>query len=189
MSSDKSFEPFGRPSKTLTSNADVLVSSLDHPILDVACGYGRNAVALAVRGASVVCVDCDLERLRTMRFAVEKHFGSMAQVGNCSGSIHPVCAKVNETAWPFAAANFSAIICVHFLNLDLLGRFAEALVPGGYLYVETFDNRGGNYLDLPRAGELRCRLSEYFSVHYYDERKAGPPEWDAVTAKVLSTRT
>jgi tellurite methyltransferase len=152
MSCDNGLALFGSPSKTLMGYADALTGRLDYPILDVGCGYGRNAVALALRGASIVCVDRDLKRLDTLRFAAEGYIGSKTQMGVSYGAIYPVCAEVDEAAWPFASGNFSAIICVHFLNLKLLRRFAEALVPGGMLYIETFENRGRNYYDLPRSG-------------------------------------
>jgi SAM-dependent methyltransferase len=178
----------GPPSKTLVRHLPAFLQVSDSLILDVGCGFGRNAVALASQGVSVVCVDRDLSRLRVLASAVPQHVALLTEASSACGSIYPVCAEVDEATWPFVRNKFAAIICVHFLNLRLLGRFADAIVAGGYLYIETFDNRGGNYLDLPRAGELRDLLAQHFSIQFYSERKAGPPGRDAVTAKVLSKR-
>jgi SAM-dependent methyltransferase len=178
----------GLPSKTLVRHLHAFLPVGDGLILDVGCGLGRNAVALASHGASVVCVDRDLSRLRVLASAVPRHVSPQTVASSARGSIFPVCAEVDEATWPFVHNKFAAIICVHFLNFRLFRHFAEALVAGGYLYIETFENRGGNYLDLPRAGELRDLLAQHFSIQFYSERKAGPSERDAVTAKVLSKR-
>ena len=53
----------GAASKDLISRARELKSHSEAPILDAGCGYGRNAVALACHGISVVCVDQWKERL------------------------------------------------------------------------------------------------------------------------------
>ena len=40
--------------------------------------------------------------------------------------------------------------------------------------VETFGGQGENYLDLPKAGELRDQISSQFTVLRYRERHVGP---------------
>jgi hypothetical protein len=47
----------GPPSKTLIGMAVELSSLSQYPVLDAGFGFGRNAVALASRGLSVVFVD------------------------------------------------------------------------------------------------------------------------------------
>jgi hypothetical protein len=184
MNRNSNLSLLSAPSATLMKFADVLSEIPTHPILDVAGGYGRNAVALAIRGAFVVCVDRDFNRLNVLRGLAPKFIEESGRTENC-GSIHPVCAEISEKRWPFPCNKFSAIVCVHFLDVNLFSRFAETLVTGGNLYIETFENRGGNYLDLPRAGQLRDFLSQRFSIQFYQEKKAGPLGYDAVTAKVL----
>jgi SAM-dependent methyltransferase len=45
---------------------DELRSLSQWPVLDAGCGFGRNAVALALRGVSVVCIDRNAHRLGTL---------------------------------------------------------------------------------------------------------------------------
>jgi predicted RNA methylase len=51
------------PSTTLMKFLARITSSYGAPILDAPCGFGRNALALAVRGYDVVGVDRDIWRL------------------------------------------------------------------------------------------------------------------------------
>ena len=55
----------GPPSKVLIDVVDELTALSQYPVLDAGCGFGRNTVALASRGLSVVCVDRDLDRLNS----------------------------------------------------------------------------------------------------------------------------
>src|SRR4051794_33071298 len=57
------------PSKALLKFAAEIAGNARGPILDVPCGYGRNAAHIASLGANVVCIDSDsaaLEHLLTL---------------------------------------------------------------------------------------------------------------------------
>jgi predicted RNA methylase len=54
-------------SKMLVSFAAEMAAGSKLPVLDAGCGFGRNAVALAIRGMSVVCADKRIECLKTLR--------------------------------------------------------------------------------------------------------------------------
>jgi len=90
--------------------------------------------------------------------------------------------------WPFGPGTAGAIINVHFLLPALFPLFQSSLIPGGYLLIETVPAHGGNYLELPRAGELRSALQGAFDFEFYKERKAGPGNYDAVTVQLLAKR-
>lgn len=51
---------------------------------------------------------------------------------------------------------FGAVINVHFSGMHLLEWWAAALLPGGFLCVETVENRGENYRELPLATSIAC---------------------------------
>lgn len=140
------------------------------PVLDVACGSGRNALFLAELGCNVIGVDKDLSRTAT-----SKRFEA-----------HRV--DLDTDAWLFQEATFGGIIQVHFLRRELFPRFAFSLATGGYLLIETVPGCGGNYLELPKSGELRKELSRDFEITAYRERRVGPAEMDAVTVRLLARR-
>lgn len=90
--------------------------------------------------------------------------------------------------WPFGEQTIGGIVLVDFLNCSLFRVFKRSLIAGGYLLIETISNKGGNYLELPKAGELRRAFEGSFEFDIYDERKAGPRQADAVTVRMLGKR-
>jgi SAM-dependent methyltransferase len=185
----ESFSQLTAPSKTLMSFVSELCQLPLLPILDAGCGLGRNAVALALSGLSVVCVDRDIERLRTLSATAPLYIASIkAPPLVVVGQLHPICIDLNRLYWPFSTNQFSAITCVHFLKIELFDCFWSALVPGGYLFIETFGGHGQNHLDLPKAGQLHDLLSGRFDISFYHENKVGPIGYDAVSVRLLAKK-
>jgi SAM-dependent methyltransferase len=172
----------GPPSKALIDVVDELTSLSQYPVLDAGCGFGRNALALASRGLSVVCADRNRDGLNSLiRFPSINN--SLRQFECEKGRLFPVLTNLKHSQWPFSQNCFGAIICVHFLEFDLFDAFHSSLVLSGHLYIETFGGHGGNYLDLPKAGQLRDLLSRHFRLAFYRERAVGPPGCGAVSVK------
>jgi SAM-dependent methyltransferase len=176
------------PSKTLISFAAEMQTNLELPLLDVGCGYGRNAVALAARGSSVVCVDKELERLHTLVRLSPKYIEDQNQSKHEVGHLYPLLADLDPSRWPFRKNCFAGIICVHFLDVSFFNVFYYSLVTRGCLFIETFGGQGGNYLDLPKAGYLHDLLIENFDFHFYQERKVGPVGHDSVAVRLLARK-
>jgi SAM-dependent methyltransferase len=176
------------PSKTLTRFASELAQLRHYPALDAGCGTGRNAIALALLGLPVVCVDRDINRLRLLKDNVRQRVDRTTLPGSTAGQLFPVCADLDQSTWPFSTNQFSVIICVEFLKIELLKYFWSALVVGGYLFIETFGGHGQNHLDLPKAEQLRDLLSDRFNISFYQERKVGPFGYDAVSVKLLAQK-
>lgn len=148
----------------------VATASRSKPILDVACGSGRNAFVLTQLGCDVLGIDIDTSRAVTSeRFRTRR-------------------MDLDTEPWPFREGEFGGIIQVHFLRPALFPLFAFSLMPGGYLLIETVPGHGGNYLELPRAGALSKQLSPHFELEAYVERKVGPRGIDAVTVRALGRR-
>jgi hypothetical protein len=101
--------------------------------------------------------------------------------------ILPVCANLNFHNWLFSESIFSAVICVHFVEISLFPCFLSSLHSGGYFYFETFGGQGGNFEALPATGEIRHALRGC-DLEYYSEKRVGPPERDAVSVKVLARK-
>ena len=114
-------------------------------VLDVACGSGRHARYLAVRGHCVEAVDRDAAALATL---VE------------TPGITTRCADLEAGPWPYEGAAFDAIVVTNYLHRPLLPRMAAILAPGGVLIYETFRTGNESYgkpsrpAFLLRPGEL-----------------------------------
>jgi SAM-dependent methyltransferase len=81
------------------------------PLLDAGCGAGRNAIALAQLGLTVVCADRNEQRLAEL---VE-----IPLINGVRRALVPICADLESATWPFGVSCFSAIVCVHYLDVAL----------------------------------------------------------------------
>lgn len=172
------------PSPFLLKFAQAIVQQAhDEPILDVACGGGRNAVLLAYLGARVIGVDRDLELTRQ---GLNRLRGTL--FGECLGSITIEECDLIRDAWPFGSESMGAVINVHFLHEPLIRQFLDSLKPGGFLLLETVGGHGENFRELPVAGRLRGLISENLNLLEYRERPCGPPELRRVAVKLLGTK-
>jgi hypothetical protein len=166
-----------QPSVLVSRFASQIVNAAgEKPILDVACGSGRNALALTRLNATVICADKDLTRLRSSEALAS------------SEKLKPWQLDLERDSWPFGKATVGGIINVHFLLPSLFSFFTASLSANGFLLIETVPGCGGNYLQLPRAGELRSSFAEDFDFIFYRERKVGPPSFDAVTVQLVGKR-
>lgn len=142
------------------------------PILDVACGTGRNAIFLSQLNCDVVCADKTLGGFK----------------GHQSRRLSIVKLDLLADPWPFGRRTLGGIVDVHFLSFRLFPLFEKSLIPGGYLLVETVAGHGGNYLELPKAGMIKAILQTGFRLEFYRERYVGPENHKAVTVQALAKR-
>ena len=152
------------------------------PIVDVACGSGRNAIAVAQLGCTVICLDINLvsleavlEQLRRSHLIVAERLPSL--------QIDLVAA-----VWPFGPSTIAGVINVHFYYPPLFENFERSLCPGGYLLFETVPGCGGNYVQLPKSNEIKAALEPSFDIEFYRERPVGPTDFGAVTAQVFARK-
>jgi SAM-dependent methyltransferase len=171
------------PSALVRRFASRIIGAVEgKPILDVACGSGRNAIFLSRLGCKVICIDKDLTILRrrelqqTMVNSIEKHQLELRQF------------DLVEDSWPFEEASAGGIVNVHFFLPSLFPFFENSLSPGGYLIFESVPGCGGNYLQLPPAGYVRSLLTTGFELEVYKERRVGPQGHDAVTTLTVAKR-
>lgn len=161
----------------------IVESAGTYPILDVPCGGGRNGVLLSYLGGQVIGIDIDLSKMERPRNTRnnEPFAGDLSRI-----SLQQL--DLVRDAWPYPPSSIGAVINVHFLHLPLLECFADSLVPGGFLVIETVPNRGGNYTSLPRVGQLRAALQESVAFLVYQERHAGPADSDTVTVSLVGVK-
>jgi len=95
-------------------------------VLDVAAGRGRNALALARVGRSVVAVDYSVEAMRLLA----------ATACGARFAIWPIVANLDS--FHLKDDSFDAIVNINFLDRALFPKFERALRPGGVLIANTF---------------------------------------------------
>ncbi len=157
-------------------------AAADEPILDVACGSGRNAIFLSQLGCKVICIDKDLTSLRRQA-TYRLHMSSDEEQRLELRQLDLV-----QDSWPFDEASVGGIVNVHFFLPSLFPLFEKSLSPGGYLIFESVPGCGGNYLQLPPMGYVRSLLTTGFDIEVYKERKVGPPARDAVITLTVAKR-
>jgi len=171
------------PSRMVTKfGSRAAKAAADKPILDVACGSGRNAIFLAELGCTVICVDKNLNQLRSyetlrMQTSPAKHKPL---------EFHQL--DLIEEPWPFTEGSVGGIVNIHFFLPSLFPHFENSLSSGGYLLFESVPGCGGNYLELPPADYVRSLLASGFDLEVYKERKVGPMGSDTVTTQSVARR-
>lgn len=172
-------DPLSAKASPLVRNLapEIRKAAAGRPILDVACGSGRNAFPLAELGCDVICVDRDLARLKSQQLPP-----------NIADRLILHEMNLLSDPWPLAAGTIGGALVVDFLDPSLFALLSESLGFGACLLVETISARGGNYLRLPRAGELRSAFEPWFDLELYRERKIERAPSDAVTVKLFGKR-
>lgn len=140
--------------------------------LDIATGTGRNAVFLAEEGYAVDAIDQSREGLAiTRERATERGVGDRLNL-----------VQADVSSYGFPCEHYDLITISFFRALDRFTDIKEALVPGGYLFVEhhlrsTEPTPSGPSSDRYRFGAnelLRAGLD--LTVLYYDESTEERPE-------------
>ncbi len=101
------------------------------PVLDLACGQGRNALFLAEQGFAVTAVDLSGVALERLREEAERR------------RLELTLRQLDlETLPSLGRASFAAVIDFFFLQRSLFPAIKEALQPGGVAVVRTFSRAG-----------------------------------------------
>jgi 2-polyprenyl-3-methyl-5-hydroxy-6-metoxy-1,4-benzoquinol methylase len=94
-------------------------------VLDVACGTGRHAMAAAARGANVLAMDADEERLRAGEKTAKK------------AQLHIEWRKA-DLQEDLPSGPFDMVMVFNYLDRSRMSQFLEMVRPGGYFLAETF---------------------------------------------------
>jgi SAM-dependent methyltransferase len=118
------------PSPFLVAHLDSIARAARRgPVVDLACGAGRHALALAARGIPVVGVDRDLARLRELQGRARED----------RRPIRLLQADLEASpSLPFGPARCGALLVFHYLHRPLCPALAASLRPSGLLLYETF---------------------------------------------------
>ncbi len=111
------------------------------PVLDLACGGGRNALAVARSGVCVLALDRDRARLAALAHAA----------GESRLRVLPVRADLEAARGiPLASASCGAVLVFRYLHRPLVAEILRVLHPGGLLLYETFTLHQREVAEHPR---------------------------------------
>ena len=142
----------------------------EHPALDLACGNGRNGLALISAGLPVVFADKDVskiesveQQLTTQAYRSHAHLAELWSVDFEQPGSHPLQEN-----------SYSAILVFRYLHRPLLPAIKQATCPGGLVIYETFTvdqaelGRPRNPDYLLQHGELEECFMDWEIVHSFD---------------------
>jgi tellurite methyltransferase len=118
------------PSRLYSENRERLAKAAQlGPILDLACGRGRHALAAAEQGLRVVALDrkrAFLHELKGLAVQRELAIDCLETDLEAGGGI------------PLVRGSFGAVMVFRYLHRPLAEDIAACLKPGGLLFYETF---------------------------------------------------
>ena len=149
-------------------------ANMQAPVLDLACGSGRNGLYLVNQNIPVVFADIKESALEQVESTVTRH--------QCGGKSTADFWQVDfeqdsfeqEELKPLAGKSFSAIIVFRYLHRPLFEQIKQAVIPGGYVVYETFTvdqpqfGRPKNPNFLLNHGELAELFSDWTIIHSFE---------------------
>jgi tellurite methyltransferase len=170
--------PLPAPSEHLVANLEaVLEAARIGPVVDLACGRGRHAIAVASRGARVVGLDRNADALADL------------SVRSRELSVPLDCVRCDLESGehiPLISGSCGAILVYRFLYRPLASAIQSLLAPGGLLLYETFtagqrelDYGPSNPAFLLDPGELPGLFPD-LAVEAYEECTQGHPRPDEI---------
>jgi SAM-dependent methyltransferase len=146
--------------------------------LDIAAGYGRNAVYIAGLGFEVDAVDISDVGL--------------SRIGREQSRVHPIQADLD--IYQIQARTYDLILNINFLQRRLFPLIIEGLKPGGLLIFETFVEGGAPTRDAPDCRDYLLRPNEllraFLPLHilYYSEHPNEPPQKASHVASLVGRK-
>lgn len=161
------------PAPLLQEYGDLLARNAPPgPVLDLACGDGRNGLFLARLGRNVLFCDRSEEALEKVREAAALF---RSKISTCR------CDLERGTDAPLHDAYYSGILVFRYLHRPLIPQLKRALTMGGLLFYETFTlyqpafGRPHHPAHLLNPGELLKAFGDWQVIHYFEGVKQRPP--------------
>ena len=171
----------GEPAPFLIEVADQ-IPHCGRPVLDLACGRGRNSLALARQGRTVVGLDRDA--------------AALAQLAAASRGLCACALRTDVEAGsgiPLESASCDAVLVFRFLHRPLAPEIERVLAPGGVLVYETFTVHQRelgygpkNPAFLLEPGELARLFPGLATLHFEEGRYEQPKPQE--TARLLARK-
>jgi len=140
------------------------------PILDLACGSGRNGFYLLENRIPVVFADIRPNALASIQLRLDEMLSDRDKPLACVWEVDFELSGGN----PFVQRMFGGMVVFNYLHRPLLGALKQSVHPGGLVIYETFSvdqarfGRPKNPDFLLQPGELREHFSDWDVLHYYE---------------------
>ncbi|SDB13594.1 Methyltransferase domain-containing protein [Desulfonatronum thiosulfatophilum] len=152
------------------------------PVLDLACGDGRNGIFAARLGLPVICCDRSRQALRQARAAAR----------DAGVTIRLWWKDLEVEGQPHLPANaFGAVFVFRYLHRPLMPEILRAVRPGGYVFYETFTEGQTRYgpprnpAHLLKPGELAVIFAEWDRLEYFEGELQNP---DRAMARIVARK-
>ena len=153
------------------------------PVVDIACGRGRHALAAARGGIRCLGVDRNGEHLAELRATAR---GEGLPVWGLRADLELGLRP------PLRRNAFGAVLVFRYLHRPLLPHLAALLRPGGLLLYETFTTRQRTLGYGPRRDEFLLQEGELSGLfpslrvvtHWEGRREGERPSWVGALAAV-----
>ncbi|PKI17413.1 class I SAM-dependent methyltransferase [Colwellia sp. 12G3] len=144
------------------------------PVLDLACGSGRNGLYLINKNIPVVFADIKETALEQVKSALSPPHCEVKSLANFWQVDFEQDSFEQEELKPLAGKSFSAIIVFRYLHRSLFEQIKQAVTAGGYVVYETFSvdqpqfGRPKNPNFLLNHGELAELFSDWQIIHSFE---------------------
>ena len=149
------------------------------PVLDLACGNGRNGLYLIENNIHVTFADVNSKVLEQVNQSIKKLATDKQKLAHCwqvdfEQSNAASLDTVSTSITPLKNKLFSAIIVFRYLHRPLFEQIKAAIIPGGMIVYETFTEqqaqlgRPKNTDFLLKTGELATIFSDWKIVHSFE---------------------
>ncbi len=148
--------------------------TLPGPILDLACGSGRNGLFLAAQGLEVNFWDKDPSGLKKIK--------NIAEAKNLRVHTREVDLESGSEN-PLPRNHFGAVLVFRYLHRPLLPGIKNALRPGGIIVYETFTSsqamlgRPKNPDFLLQENELESWFQDWKIISCFEGKTENPEEY------------
>ena len=139
-------------------------TSCNSPVLDLACGSGRNGLHLLDLGLSVVFADREQSKLDE----VSSHCHDSKRATFWAIDLEQTQGN------PLAGRSFASILVFRYLHRPLMTAIRESIQPGGLIVYETFTTQQTHYGRpnnpdfLLQTGELEATFAGWELLHSFE---------------------
>lgn len=136
------------------------------PIVDLACGYGRNGAFFVQKKYDVIFIDNSKECLDFINKS-----DNVAYNGNIDKKFVKTILLDLTNEWILLEESIAGFILVDYYNPILLEKINSSLKRNGFIYIETIKAHKGNVENLPvYKSIIQFFIEKQYKIIYYKER-------------------